>query len=125
MEIRENSKKGISLILLIIIIVLMIILSSTVVTSFNDEDVIEKANATVIKNDIQTMIDNYQAVYENILYNYAGDTSLITDDDFQNKGIIKDKYSSDFTVGKNGITYIGKDDEIATIAAEMNVTVSN
>lgn len=120
-----EKKKGISMVVLIVIIIIMIILAGAVVMSLDDEDVIDKANVTVIKSDIQTMLDNYQAVYDDVLYRYAGDASLITDADFQNKGIIKDKYSSDFTVSKNGLTYIGTDEDVAAIATQMNVNVSH
>jgi len=118
---------GISLIVLVITMVVMIILSSAIILNLNGNgtSVVNKANEAVFKSDVQSMLDNYISIYDDLVYDYQGDLSLITDLDFIDKDIIPDKYENIFKVTKDGIVYLGDDEEEKTILESMGVIISN
>ena len=120
---RNFFKSGVSMIILVVTIIAIAIIAGTIVlsTAQGGANVVNMANQTSLKNDIKVMITNYETVYNDLEYKYAGDLSLIKDEEFQNKDIIPGKYSKKFEVNRNGIKYIGSDNNEKQIAKEMGV----
>lgn len=115
--------RGISLIVLIITIAVMLIISSVIILSVADNDIVKTTNETAIKSDFQTMIDNYNVIKNDLLFDNAGDESALTDAHFEGKGIVFDKYKSRVKVTKDGIIYIGTDEKEIAIAKELGIKV--
>ena len=122
---NKVNRVGISMIVLIITIVIMIIIASTVILSIKDKNMVNVADETVIKADFQAMLDSYDVVYNDLLYDYGGDESLIKDSDFNNKKIISIKYEDKMEVNMNGLVYTGSNEKEIAIAKQMGITVKD
>ena len=122
---NKVNRVGISMIVLIITIVIMIIIASTVILSIKDKNMVNVADETVIKADFQAMRDSYDVVYNDLLYDYGGDESLIKDSDFNNKKIISIKYEDRMEVNMNGLVYTGSNEKEIAIAKQMGITVKD
>lgn len=125
MDKNYTFKKGISLVVLIITIIIMLILASAVIISVNNTNIIKNTNETVFKNNVQIMVDNYKIVYDDVVYGYFGDESLVKDEDFQDADIILSDYTDRFIVDKYGIIYTGTDENEKNIVTNMGIRTSN
>lgn len=117
--------KGISLIALILIIVVMIILAGTIISAYDNTNLMPNSKRAIKKSDFQTMLDNYNEVYQDLLYKNFGDESLITDDDLKDKGIVPEKYTNLFKVSKDGLEYVGNDEVEKEIAGELGIKTND
>lgn len=117
--------KGISLIVLILIIVVMIILAGTIISAYDNTNLMPNSKRAIKKSDFQTMLDNYNEVYQDLLYKNFGDESLITDDDLKDKGIVPEKYTNLFKVSKDGLEYVGNDEVEKEIAGELGIKTND
>ncbi|MDD3304195.1 MAG: fibronectin type III domain-containing protein [Clostridia bacterium] len=120
----SKKRKGISLIILIITIVVMLILATTVIVFVMRKNPIQSAKDANLKNEMQTMLDEQNERYKDLLFQKAGDDSKINDGDFQ--GIVSDEYKEQgFDATKDGVLYKGEDDHVKDIAIEMGLIVTD
>jgi uncharacterized protein YpmB len=118
-----NEKKGVSLIILIITIIIMLIIAGSIILNTSSSKTIQSAKNAALKSDFQTMLDNYNSVRDDLIYNNGGDESALEDSDFEGKNIINSKYSSIFKVTKDGLVYIGNDSDEIKVAKELGISV--
>lgn len=119
-----KNRRGISLILLTITIVIMIILATTVIVFVMRRNPIQNAKDANLKNDMQTMLDQQNDRYKDLLFQKAGDDSKINDSDFQ--GVIPDEYKEQgFDATKDGVIYRGDDEHVKEVAEEMGIIITD
>lgn len=118
----KYTKRGISLLVLLITIIVMIIIATAVIMTSLQNNQVQKANEAVLKTDMQTMLDNFENVYQDRLYDYGGDITQMKDEDFKN--VIPEKYRDEFKATKDGVIYFGTDETIITYATSMGLIIT-
>ncbi len=116
---NNQDKKGITLMTLIITIILIVVLAGAVILTLSFSDPVGEANEARFKADIQSMKDSYRVLYDDLLYKNLGKEEKIKDTDF--KDVVPDEYKDEFKAGKDGLEYIGDDEEKKEIAEEMGL----
>ncbi len=118
---KFKTKKAISFVILLITMVVILILVGAVIISLRKSRSIDSANEAALKSDLQTIKDNYEIKYNDLLYDNQGEKNKITEEDL--KDVVPDKYKPDFIALPEGPAYIGEDDKVKEIAEELDYII--